>query len=96
MWLQEQHTRKRRDLFRKKSENGRRTTGSNLTEKEKEQSVILVVDTERIRTETSYSMGYRAGHTPGQHRAGRLEAAIFVVLCKEARQLTMKSVMAHA
>lgn len=65
MWLQKQHTRKRRDLLRKKTENCRRTTGSKLTEKEEEQSVILSVDTEKIRTETSYFMGYRAGHTPG-------------------------------
>lgn len=56
---------KKGDLLRKKSENGRRTTGSKLTEKEKEQSVVLSVDTERIRAETSYLMGYRAGHTPG-------------------------------
>lgn len=41
------------------------TTDSTLREKEKEQSVTLSVDTERIRAETSYFMGYRAGHTPG-------------------------------
>lgn len=63
MWLQEWHTRE--ETFLETSENSRRTTGSKLTEKEKEQSVILSVDTERIRAETSYLTGYRAGHTPG-------------------------------
>lgn len=38
MWLQQQRMGKRRDLLRKKSENGRRVTVSKLTEQAKEQS----------------------------------------------------------
>lgn len=57
-------SRERGETLEKKSENGR-TTDSKLTEKEKEQSVIQSVDTERIRAETGYFMGSSAGHTPG-------------------------------
>ena len=41
MWLEQQHTEMKRDLVRKKSEDSRRTIGSKLTKKGKEQPVVL-------------------------------------------------------
>lgn len=67
MWLEQQHTEMKRDLVRKKSEDGRRTIGSRRGKKD---PVILSVDAERIRAETSCFTGYRAGHIPSNTQQG--------------------------